>query len=267
MKLATREWGAGKDEVAVLVHAGRDSSSTWKDVGPWLAARGYHAIALDLPGHGGSKVPEGHERSLSRVAADMVETIAAARPDRQGIDLLVGHSLGGICALACVAEYPYFTRRLVVEDTPGQSFDPVAVSHNTASQIELARTHPNPGELLPDRDCVTPAQLADKVAAAIATDPVYLPELMRSFGDADINALVARSPVPTLVIVGRDKGEPITGSWPTIRDYSLLSGSDRAEYVGALKQGTLVEIGEVGHYVHTLAADRFTAALGAWLDA
>lgn len=266
MILNTLEWGEGNAAVALLVHAGRDASSTWKDVGPWLAGRGYHAIAVDLPGHGGSRVPPGYERSLSRVAADIVETARARRPDIARIELLIGHSLGGIAALTCVAEHPDFTRRLVVEDTPGQSFDPVAVSHNTAQQIELARSHPNPGELLPERDCVTPAQLADKVAAAMATDPEYLPELMRSFGDADINALVARSPVPTLVIAGRDYGEPIRGSWPTIRDYSLLSGSDRQQYVAALPQGTLAEVPEVGHYVHTLAPGRFTVALAVWLD-
>ena len=63
MQPATREWGAGSPKVALLVHGGRDAGTTWKKVGPWLAERGYHAIAVDLPGHGASQVTAAHERS------------------------------------------------------------------------------------------------------------------------------------------------------------------------------------------------------------
>jgi pimeloyl-ACP methyl ester carboxylesterase len=266
MILAHRTWGEGNGKIALMVHGGRDASTTWKKVGPWLAERGYYAVAVDMPGHGGSQVEPGYERSLSRVASDLVETITSLRPEAKSIDLLIGHSLGGLASLTCVAENPGFAKRLVVEDTPGQSFDPVQVSYNTAKQIELARKHPDPGSVLPERESVTPEELSDKAAAAKATDPVYLPELMRTFADANINALVARSPVPTLVIVGKDYGEPVKGSWPTIKEYSLLSGEDRKQYIASLKQGKLVEVQEVGHYIHTLAFPQFVDALGSWLD-
>lgn len=265
MILAHRSWGDESARVALLVHGGRDASTTWKKVGPWLAQSGWHAIAVDLRGHGESRIdPADSEVSLSAVAADLVETVAALRPEVRGVDVLIGHSLGGLVCLKCVAEHPLFARRLIVEDTPGQSFDAVRVSHNTADLIELARSHQNPADVLPERECVTAEELADKAAAAAATDPVFLPKLMRTFNKLDINELVSRSPVPTLVIVGRDYGESIKGSWPTIATYSLLSGEDRHGYMAALAQGSLVEI-EAGHYVHTQAFPAFTESVGDWL--
>ena len=265
MLLAHRSWGNETAKVALLVHGGRDASTTWKKVGPWLAESGWHAIAVDLRGHGQSQVgPSTSDRSLRSVAADLVETVAALRPDVNGVDVLIGHSLGGLVCLTCVADHPAFARRLILEDTPGQSFDALKVADSVARMIETARSHPNPGEVLPERHSLDAAELADKAAAAAAADPVFLPELIRTFADLDINALASRCTVSTLVVVGRDSGQPMQGVWPAISEHSLLSGEDRRQYVAALGRGTLAEM-DAGHYVHTKAFAEFTERVGDWL--
>ena len=87
MKLFTREWGEG-DRHAVLVHGVMSDSRTWRRVGPALAERGYHVIAVDLRGHGHS--PRADEYSAELMAQDIVDTVPA-HPE-----LVMGHSLGGL---------------------------------------------------------------------------------------------------------------------------------------------------------------------------
>ncbi len=70
MLLAHRSWGAPAGPLALLVHGGTDASYTWAGVGSWLAERGWHAIAVDLRGHGESSVSiAANEPSLPNMAA------------------------------------------------------------------------------------------------------------------------------------------------------------------------------------------------------
>ena len=87
MKLFTREWGSG-DRHAVLVHGVMSDSRNWRTVGPALAERGYHVIAVDLRGHGHS--PRASEYTAELFAQDVVETVHV-HPE-----LVMGHSLGGL---------------------------------------------------------------------------------------------------------------------------------------------------------------------------
>ncbi|MFF9561918.1 alpha/beta fold hydrolase [Leifsonia sp. NPDC014704] len=87
MKLFTREWGTG-DRLAILVHGVMSDSRNWRRVGPVLAERGYHVIAVDLRGHGHS--PRTEEYSAELMAQDILDTVPA-HPE-----LVMGHSLGGL---------------------------------------------------------------------------------------------------------------------------------------------------------------------------
>jgi len=80
-------WGDGPLTIA-LIHGYSDDAATWWKVGPALAARGCTVIAPDLRGHGLS--PRGDRYSLEDFADDLVETLP------EGLDVLVGHSLGGL---------------------------------------------------------------------------------------------------------------------------------------------------------------------------
>lgn len=87
MKLYTREWGSG-DRHAVLVHGVMSDSRNWRRVGPVLAERGYHVVAVDLRGHGHS--PRTDEYTAELMAQDIVDTVPYAP------ELVMGHSLGGL---------------------------------------------------------------------------------------------------------------------------------------------------------------------------
>ncbi len=125
MRLATREWGPegeGPRPTALLVHGIMSDSRTWRLIGPALAARGYHVVAVDLRGHGASA--RDTDYAPAAYGADLVETMAAFDPPA----LAIGHSLGGLALLRAVdALRP---GRAVYVDPAwnlaplGQSFDP-----------------------------------------------------------------------------------------------------------------------------------------------
>ena len=97
MKLHTREWGSG-DRIALLVHGIMSDSRTWRRVGPALAGRGYRTVAVDLRGHGASDRSEHYPAEA--YAADLVETAEALG----GVDVAIGHSLGGLALLLAAEE-------------------------------------------------------------------------------------------------------------------------------------------------------------------
>jgi pimeloyl-ACP methyl ester carboxylesterase len=99
--LAVTRWeppcGAARPEAwLLLVHGGFHAGWYWTVWGPALAARGWRCAAVDLPGHGGSRLSGG------RLARQSVRDYAAAV--RRAADalgpgcVLVGHSLGGLVA-------------------------------------------------------------------------------------------------------------------------------------------------------------------------
>ena len=102
-------------EPVILVHGlGAAAARDWAQVIPGLAAA-YDVYALDLPGFGQSTKgnhlysPANYVRVLDGVFRERLK-----RPAN-----VVGHSMGGVIALAYVAAYPDRVRRLVVADVAG----------------------------------------------------------------------------------------------------------------------------------------------------
>lgn len=104
-------WGAADAPRVLLVHGlGSDGALMWR-FGTALADAGWHAVAVDLRGHGDA--PRALDYSIAAYAADL----AAASPDGGGPwDAVVGHSLGGAAATVAAAEHPGWARRLVLID-------------------------------------------------------------------------------------------------------------------------------------------------------
>lgn len=106
----------GQGSPIVFLHGLGMSASTWEAVAELLADR-FTVLAVDLPGHGDSPVPDDPE-AFTRDAAladidDVLATIDAP-------PILVGHSLGGYLALAHAATRPDASRGIVVLNTgPG----------------------------------------------------------------------------------------------------------------------------------------------------
>jgi pimeloyl-ACP methyl ester carboxylesterase len=108
---------AGTGDAVVLLHAGVADRTMWREhLGP-LAAAGYRAVAVDLPGFGEAAVPD----SPAAPWTDVLETMDSLDV-RQAA--LVGNSFGGMVALRVAALEPARLWALVLVSSPLLSFEP-----------------------------------------------------------------------------------------------------------------------------------------------
>jgi pimeloyl-ACP methyl ester carboxylesterase len=100
----------GRGAPVVYVHGLLASSATWQEV-LRDASAGRPAIAVDLPGFGGSDRPWPHDYTVGGEAADLLAFL-----DARGIDraILVGNSLGGAAVSVVAAEHPQRVAALVL---------------------------------------------------------------------------------------------------------------------------------------------------------
>lgn len=122
--LAADAWGDPSRPTAVLLHGGGQTRHAWKRTAAILAGHGFHALAVDLRGHGDSGwSPDGDYR-MDRFADD-VATLCAQLPRPP---ILIGASLGGISSLIAAGEAkaPIAAALVLVDITP--RVDPDGVS-------------------------------------------------------------------------------------------------------------------------------------------
>jgi pimeloyl-ACP methyl ester carboxylesterase len=104
--------GPASGPALVMLHGG---SGRWQLYSGMLAelAEGHHVYAPDLRGHGKSGwVPRGY------TIRDYVEDIGSFLREVSGPAVLMGHSLGGIIAVATTKACPDLVRALIVGDAP-----------------------------------------------------------------------------------------------------------------------------------------------------
>ncbi len=100
IQLAADVGGPTNGPTVVLLHGGGQTRHSWHGTWKVLADAGWHAVSLDLRGHGDSEWdPEG-DYSLDAFAAD-ARAVAESMPEPP---VMVGASLGGLSALVAIAE-------------------------------------------------------------------------------------------------------------------------------------------------------------------
>jgi pimeloyl-ACP methyl ester carboxylesterase len=129
--------GPGLGRMAVLLHGVQSGAVTTARTAQALAADGWNAVALDMPGHGATVWLDGDDdaerygrANVARLVGDAVGTVAA-RP------VLVGHSWGGDIALAIAASGQSLAHVVVI--------DPPVVDADVAGQLareDLAELRP-----------------------------------------------------------------------------------------------------------------------------
>lgn len=103
----------GSGPTLLLLHGIASSLYTWKDLLPGLAAD-HDVVALDLPGFGGSQVPQAPSAELlTATVLGMMDRLAISRAS------IVGNSLGGAVATFVAARHPDRVERLVLIDAAG----------------------------------------------------------------------------------------------------------------------------------------------------
>ncbi|MET0371123.1 MAG: alpha/beta hydrolase [Sphingobium sp.] len=110
--LAADEAGERGRPGVLLLHGGGQTRYSWGRAVRALADDGFHAVTVDLRGHGDSDWAPGGDYALDSLAADVV-ALAATFPAPPA---LVGASLGGLSALLAAGETPGTARALVLVD-------------------------------------------------------------------------------------------------------------------------------------------------------
>jgi pimeloyl-ACP methyl ester carboxylesterase len=122
LKVHVQETGNPAGRTVVLLHGFGDSFTSWEGWVPVLAAD-YRVIAVDLPGHGLTRAPEGYVPTSAGLV-DAVEGVAAAR--NLTSFALAGNSLGGGVAWNYALRHPERLSALILVDAAGWPQPPPA---------------------------------------------------------------------------------------------------------------------------------------------
>ena len=213
MDLEVLEAGPGGRPL-LLVHGFGGAKEDFGDGVELLAGEGWHVLAPDLRGHGGSDHPEGRGSYSLELFADDVEALLAAVGWERFV--LVGHSMGGMVAQLVALRAPERLAGLVLMGTSHAA--PEAISPGL---VDLGRQIVDQGgmELLVavqrqmEDDLGTPSHrrlLAERPgyrefneAKTLASSPdMWLALVDEMFRQPDRLERLAELEVPTLVLVG-----------------------------------------------------------------
>ena len=126
LHIAADSFGQERGRPVLLAHGGGQTRHAWQACGKSLGQRGYHALSLDLRGHGESDWAPDGDYAIERFAEDIL-SIA----DRlEEAPVLVGASLGGIAGLIAQGEYARaghrgFAALVLVDITPRMNMEGV----------------------------------------------------------------------------------------------------------------------------------------------
>jgi len=112
LRLHYVDWGNETALPLILVHGGLDHCRNWDAIARELQPH-FHVVAPDLRGHGDSEWAKGSSYSLADHVYDLSRLIRFAGLQDAAI---VGHSMGGMVALAYAGTYPARVSRLGVLD-------------------------------------------------------------------------------------------------------------------------------------------------------
>jgi len=108
------EWNPGALRAIVLLHGNTANASWWQPAAELMGAgASWRLLALDQRGHGDSEWVRPPAYAPLDYAHDLARFIAEYAPSRP---LVVGHSMGGVTAIAFAAEYPGRARAIVAID-------------------------------------------------------------------------------------------------------------------------------------------------------
>jgi 3-oxoadipate enol-lactonase len=227
--LAHLRWGQGP--AVVLLHGvggGRQAwGETMSDTGAALAAAGFTALAVDLPGYGLSPAIEPYD--LAGLAAAVARLIASCCGSSA---VLVGHSMGGMVAQELAACAPKAVRALVLASTSAafgkaggewqreflqarfKPLDDGLGMAGLAAQLVPEMVAPLPGvhggpALMPQAAAARTRRLVAAQALMAGVPEATYRLALAALVAFDRRAALAQIAVPTLVITGQhDRAAP-----------------------------------------------------------
>ncbi len=267
IELVADAWGDPTRPAAVLLHGGGQTRHAWKRTAAILAGHGFHALAVDLRGHGDSGWSPGGDYRIDRFAGD----VAALCRQLPGKPVLIGASLGGISSLIAAGEAPapIASALVLVDITPRVEPDGVARIRGFMS------SHVEDG-------FATLEEAADAIAAYLPHRPRpksldglrknlrlgedgrfrwhYDPNFVNGMGrrddpsrEARLAAAARRLAIPVLLVRGGSS--------------ELVSEAAAREFLTMVPGARFVDVQGAGHMVAGDLNDPFTDAVVAFLDA
>jgi len=123
IKVAYQEWGRSNPRKVIALHGWLDNSNTFNYLGPYLAERGYHVVAIDNVGHGHSDhLGVGGSYTMSVILVSAVRQVMDALEWKQSH--LVGHSMGANVGLMYTASHQDRIDKLVMLEGIGPLVKP-----------------------------------------------------------------------------------------------------------------------------------------------
>lgn len=262
LPLVVLEAGVGGSPL-LLIHGWTGAKEDFDDwVGP-IASHGWHVVAPDLRGHGGSaKPPAEDDHSFGLLAADVV---ALADALGWGRFALLGHSMGGMVAQVVALGSPHRLTGLVLMDTHHGPLElasgvveagiAAARSVGTAAIADLQAAAQEPGPLDTDahlRLCAERPGYAERGPATTrATSAAAFASLLAEIADGEdrLEALAGLD-LPVLVLVGA-------------QDQPFLDASRRMADV--IPGARLVVVPDAGHSPQFEAPEAWWSALQPFL--
>jgi pimeloyl-ACP methyl ester carboxylesterase len=219
-KIRYREAGVGGPPV-LLIHGAGGSSTVWLTTLHRLA-RLRRTVALDLPGHG---------RSTGRTATidDWVQAIGmTAAALCLGPAVLVGHSLGGVVALAAARAFPDRVAGLALVTTAAR------LEASPRMLLRLENEWNGFPRWLEETACAstTPPDVRRRaIVAGLGAEKEQTIADFRALDGHDAGPDLAAITCPTLVVVGADdrmvsprRGEALAAGIPRARLVTLRAG-------------------------------------------
>ena len=132
------DWGTSGRPGLVFVHGGAAHAHWWSFLAP-MFARDWHAVALDLSGHGDSGRRADYSHALW---AEEVLAVSQAA-GFSGPPVVVGHSLGGGITLELASAHGEHLAGAVVVDTPVRKPDPESREGSRGRAFRTPGTYPD----------------------------------------------------------------------------------------------------------------------------
>jgi pimeloyl-ACP methyl ester carboxylesterase len=229
----------GRGEPLVLLHGVTESSESWHEAGyvERLLRRGRRLILMDCRGHGRSGKPHDPAAySGRRRAADVVAVL-----DRAGVQraALMGHSMGGVVALAAALYHPERVSALVVNGAhpfaEDLTFIRAALKNDFEAWLAVLT------QLDPD--------LSQAACRRIRANDLTAIQAGLSDDRPDFSAAFARLEIPVLAISGT-----LDPRCAPVRNFAQLSGGEFLPLAGR------------NHVTAFLDVDSVVPAVDAFLD-
>jgi pimeloyl-ACP methyl ester carboxylesterase len=270
LQLHYADWGNEAAPPLILIHGGLDHCRNWDAVAKELQPH-FRIVAPDLRGHGDSEWAKGSSYSLSDNVHDLTRLMRVLNVQDAAI---VGHSMGGMIALAYAGTYPDRVSRLAVLDgafLSGSQPAPIAERMSRwIDQLERISEHePSAFKTIEEaaqRLSVRNRRLTPALALHLArhgvrqdADGLYrwkFDHYQRArapyrLTPEDYADLWSRITCPTLLMWGSE---------------SFLSDPEAAGLLAHFRQAELVKLDGAGHWLHHDRLGEVLASLRGFLE-